>query len=141
MANCTLSVQWNTTRHTIGASLEARAPLLNKNVIRYSSYFNDENSPLEEFLNKRKLRELLYDKLDKRLFDRPKTGFSVPYKKLVDGKIKKFFLEESIIKDNSSFRSKSFELVHNYYNGNHQDYKFVWNFYCFLRWEYKILQI
>ncbi|OEE10481.1 asparagine synthase (glutamine-hydrolyzing) [Vibrio cyclitrophicus] len=128
-------------RSTMAASLEARAPLLNKSLIRFSSVTGINNEPTERVINKSELREKLYESLDRKSFERPKTGFSVPYKRIVDTKIKEYFMNDSNILDESRFKKEALKVVKDYYSGKNPDYKFVWNYYCFVRWSNLVNEI
>jgi len=61
-------------------SLEVRAPLLDHEVIRFAMSLPDEWL-LAPDGGKRILRDVLYRYLPRRLFDRPKQGFSIPLKR------------------------------------------------------------
>jgi asparagine synthase (glutamine-hydrolysing) len=67
-------------------SLEVRAPLLDQEVLRFAMSLPDHYLT-DGDTGKRVLREVLYRYLPKKLFDRPKQGFSIP--------LKRWFTEEA----------------------------------------------
>lgn len=128
-------------RCSMAASLEARAPLLNPNIINYSINC-DDGEHVRGGVQKYALRELLYKKVPRELIDRPKSGFSVPYKKIVDESMKDKFLSFRQKLESSSINKHSvvfdlLSIVDDYYSGEFSDYKFVWNIYFYFLWYFK----
>ncbi|MCX7549507.1 asparagine synthase (glutamine-hydrolyzing) [Xanthomarina sp. F2636L] len=80
-------------RATMAFSLEARAPLLDYRVVEFarslptSFKFKGKNQ-------KRILKEVLYQYVPKHIFDRPKSGFSMPFSEWFKTDLKSYVLEE-----------------------------------------------
>lgn len=80
-------------RATMAFSLEARAPLLDYRVVEFarslptSFKFKGKNQ-------KRILKEVLYKYVPKHIFDRPKSGFSMPFAEWFKTDLKDFVLTE-----------------------------------------------
>lgn len=74
-------------RATMKYSLEARCPILDKDVMEYSyrlpHEFKDSNKT-----KKRILKDIAYDYIPKELLDRPKVGFGVPLDKWLRGALR-----------------------------------------------------
>ncbi|MEZ8452257.1 asparagine synthase (glutamine-hydrolyzing) [Vibrio splendidus] len=126
-------------RSTMAASLEARAPLLNVDILNFARSLEDSHHINNEFGQKSELKKLLSKKLPKEIIQRPKSGFSVPYIELVDSVI--YDELSNYIQSNgdySKFFNYDFQILSNkcfeYYAGEHSDYKLVWNIFCLYRW-------
>lgn len=123
-------------RSTMATSLEARSPFLNRYIFRYSQQADDVEH-INNGKQKYALRTLLSSKLALEPYEKPKSGFSVPYAYIVDNKLKNEFLElrnMKVGKEVDNFNSKLFKLADSYYEGDFYDVKFIWNIYCYLVW-------
>ena len=122
----------------MACSLEARAPFLDPYVVNYA-----QNASDLEHIDKRDqkvaLKSLLKKYLPDEVISRPKSGFSVPYKYILDTFLKSRFalLIEQISAIDSNFKidnSNILKSVDDYYLGVFFDYKLVWNIYFYLVW-------
>lgn len=123
-------------RCSMAASLEARAPLLNRDIINFSRMCEDVNH-VNGKQQKYILRKILKDRVPGEILNAPKNGFSVPYKLIVDDHIKTEALDifNMLSKYETGINFDGmFELFNGYYSKKHTDYKLVWNIYCFLIW-------
>lgn len=136
-------------RATMKYSLEARCPLLDKNIINFS-FRLPHSYKYSEKNGKKILKELAYDYIPKDLLDRPKSGFAVPLDKWLRGPLKSQVLEysdEKLLKDQELF---DWEYVNNIINvymrmgdsgrndGNNYS-KFIWSFLVFQKWYEKYI--
>ena len=64
-------------RSSMYASLEARVPILDHNIIEYAVNI-DRKLKSNKGVQKHILKEILYDYIPKEIMDRPKWGFSIP---------------------------------------------------------------
>ena len=74
-------------RASMKYSLEARCPILDKDVMEYS-FRMSHNLKYEKGNKKRILKDIAYDYIPKELLDRPKVGFGVPLDKWLRGPLK-----------------------------------------------------
>ena len=74
-------------RASMKYSLEARCPILDKNVIEYALGMPHEYK-YQKGNKKRILKDLAYELIPRELLDRQKTGFSVPLDKWLRGELK-----------------------------------------------------
>ena len=74
-------------RASMKYSLEARCPILDKDVMEYS-FRMDHGLKYEKGNKKRILKDIAYDYLPKELLERPKTGFGVPLDRWLRGPLK-----------------------------------------------------
>lgn len=74
-------------RATMKYSLEARCPIMDRDVMEYS-FRLAHNIKFENGNKKRILKDIAYDYIPKELLDRPKVGFGVPLDKWLRGPLK-----------------------------------------------------
>ena len=74
-------------RATMKYSLEARCPIMDRDVMEYS-FRMAHNIKYENGNKKRILKDIAYDYIPKDLLDRPKVGFGVPLDKWLRGPLK-----------------------------------------------------
>ena len=78
-------------RASMKYSLEARCPILDKEVMEYSFRMSHEMK-YNNGVKKRILKDIAYDYIPKELLDRPKVGFGVPLDKWLRGPLKEQLL-------------------------------------------------
>jgi asparagine synthase (glutamine-hydrolysing) len=125
-------------RCSMAASIEARVPLLNKNIVDFARYSSDDLHILRGN-QKTALKRLLSEKLPKDIIERPKSGFSVPYQRIIESHLKgKFKKYEVNLQQKLPIQYKEckylFILVDKYYKNKFYDYKFIWNIFFFIQW-------
>lgn len=81
-------------RATMKYSLEARCPILDKDVMEYS-YRLPHSFKYKGKVKKRILKDITYDYVPKEMLDRPKTGFGVPLDKWLQGPLREKLLDMS----------------------------------------------
>ena len=81
-------------RATMKYSLEARCPIMDRDVMEYS-FRMAHNLKYEKGNKKRILKDIAYDYIPRELLDRPKVGFSVPLDKWMRGPLKEQLLDMS----------------------------------------------
>ena len=74
-------------RASMKYSLEARCPILDKDVMEYS-FRMTHNLKYDKGVKKRILKDIAYDYIPRELLDRPKVGFGVPLDKWLRGPLK-----------------------------------------------------
>ena len=74
-------------RATMKYSLEARCPIMDRDVMEYS-FRMAHNIKYKNGNKKRILKDIAYDYIPKELLDRPKVGFGVPLDKWLRGPLK-----------------------------------------------------
>ncbi|MCH5270476.1 MAG: asparagine synthase (glutamine-hydrolyzing) [Lachnospiraceae bacterium] len=81
-------------RASMKYSLEARCPILDKDVMEYS-YRIQHSFKYDDRIKKKILKDIAYDYIPKELLERPKKGFSVPMGKWLRGPLKEQLLDMS----------------------------------------------
>lgn len=79
-------------RASMKYSLEARCPILDREVMEYS-FRLPHSFKYRNGVKKRILKDITYDYLPRELLDRPKTGFSVPMDKWLKGPLRERLLD------------------------------------------------
>lgn len=79
-------------RASMKYSLEARCPILDKDVMEYSFRIS-HSCKYHNGVKKRILKDIAYDYIPKELLDRPKVGFGVPLDKWMRGPLKEKFMD------------------------------------------------
>jgi len=131
-------------RATMKYSLEARCPILDRDVMEYSfrlphefKYYKGDKKHI--------LKDIAYDYIPRELLDRPKVGFGVPLDKWMRGPLKEQLLDYS----NADFLKKQGIFDADYVHTMLTDYlrtgdggpatganysKLAWPFYVFQQW-------
>lgn len=130
-------------RTSMLASLECRAPLLNKEI------WNFTNQLPEEFLlngwdKKHILKESFKKYFPKDFLNKSKKGFGVPVGNWLRGNLKNELLsyidKEFIEKQNIFIFEKVSNLINNHLEGKIDNSFRVWTFYCFQKWYKQIYE-
>ena len=124
-------------RASMAFSLEVRAPLLDYRVVEFArslptNYkFNNGNT-------KYVLKELLYDYVPKDYFDRPKSGFTMPFAEWFRNDLKSFVLDEL---DDTSLKllpdinvKEVKKRIDQHMSGTHNRYALIWNLIVLKQW-------
>ena len=131
-------------RATMKYSLEARCPILDKDVMEYS-YRLPHSFKYQKGIKKRILKDIAYDYIPKELLDRPKVGFGVPLDKWMRGPL----TEQLLAYSEKDFLKKQGIFDPEYVSGMVRHYlktgdggpatganysKICWSFYTFQQW-------
>ena len=131
-------------RATMKYSLEARCPILDRDVMEYS-FRLDHNMKYEKGNKKKILKDIAYDYIPKELLDRPKVGFGVPLDKWLRGPLKeqltdmcnRDYLERQGIFDSNYVISMVSDYLKTGDGGpaTGRNYsKLIWSFFVFQQW-------
>lgn len=131
-------------RASMKYSLEARCPILDKDVMEYSFRIPHEYKFCKGD-KKHILKDIAYDYIPRKLLDRPKVGFGVPLDKWLRGPLKEQLLDYS----EKSYLEKQGIFDGEYVSGMIRDYirtgdggpatganysKLSWSFFIFEQW-------
>lgn len=124
-------------RASMSVSLEGREPLLDHRIIEYVATLPNEFK-FDGGGQKKILKDILYDFAPKKLFDRPKAGFSLPIDKWLktdlNELLEEFLSAESIEKSNFFNFNYIEELKKKFYNGTLYDSSIIWKLIQFQMW-------
>ena len=131
-------------RASMKYSLEARCPILDKDVMEYS-YRLPHSFKYGNHVKKRILKDIAYDYIPRELLDRPKVGFGVPLDKWLRGPLKERLLamadREFLIKQDifdADFVCKMMQTYMEHGDGgpatgaNYS--KLMWSYFVFQQW-------
>ncbi len=131
-------------RATMKYSLEARCPILDKDVMEYS-YRLPHSFKYGNNIKKRILKDIAYDYIPRELLDRPKVGFGVPLDKWLRGPLKEKLLamadRDFLIKQDifdADFVCKMMQTYMEHGDGgpatgaNYS--KLMWSYFVFQQW-------
>ena len=127
-------------RATMAYSLEARTPLVDYRIVEFSQkipfeykYKNGEGKYI--------LKDILYEYLPKELFERPKSGFTVPLKNWFRNELKEYVYEtlsrsnlEKIEDINIDYVN---QLIESHMNGSTNNYHHIWTLLTYVKWREK----
>lgn len=123
-------------------SLEARCPILDKNVIEFA-FTIEHKYKFDKGIKKRILKDLAYEYVPKELLERPKVGFAVPLDKWLHGPLKDQLLDMSgkdfLVRQGifDPFVTRKFVETYLQNEDGKAGYKYskvVWPFFVFQQW-------
>lgn len=127
-------------RASMLASLECRAPFLNKELWQFTKSL-PEKFLLNGWNKKYILKEAFKDQFPKGFLDKPKSGFSIPVGDWLRADLKNELLSyigiDKLEKQGIFKVSNTREIILNHINGKIDNTFRVWNFYCFQKWFFK----
>jgi asparagine synthase (glutamine-hydrolysing) len=80
-------------RASMAFSLEARSPLLDHRIVDFANSLPTQFK-FQNGNTKRILKDILYQSVPEHIFDRPKAGFTMPFKEWFRNDLKEFVLDE-----------------------------------------------
>ncbi len=124
-------------RASMHSSLETRAPFLDINVMktawRLPKYMKVNNNK-----GKLILRDILNDYLPRNLFERPKQGFSIPIKDMLNGSLREWtndLINSKVINDEIFFKKKYVtKLIREHSIGKKNWDNSLWAILIFIQW-------
>ncbi|TDS13435.1 asparagine synthase (glutamine-hydrolysing) [Maribacter caenipelagi] len=124
-------------RATMAYSLEARSPFLDYRVIEFA-----RGLPLEYKFQKdnqkRILKSILYDHVPKELFNRTKSGFSMPFEKWFRNELKDYVLSElshNNLKNIPGINVKEVcKMIDEHMLGKWNHYQMIWSLLVLKQW-------
>ncbi len=124
-------------RASMKYSLEARVPLLDHEIVEFTINL-DEQLKVRGGTTKYLLRQILYDYLNPKLFDRPKWGFSIPLDKWLRGELNYLvakYLNPDLIQEQQVLNPKQVSaLLQRFYRGEDYLYNRIWALVLLNKW-------
>ncbi|WJJ95493.1 asparagine synthase (glutamine-hydrolyzing) [Algibacter luteus] len=124
-------------RATMAYSLEARSPFLDYRIVEFSRTLPTE---FKFFKNnqKRILKDVLYNHVPKEFFDRPKAGFTMPFKEWFKTDLKDFVLSELSLENLSEIpgiKPKDVQkMINQHMDGSWNRYGLIWQLIILRQW-------
>ncbi|QCW99657.1 asparagine synthase (glutamine-hydrolyzing) [Aggregatimonas sangjinii] len=124
-------------RASMAFSLEARSPLMDYRIVEFANKLPTDFK-FQNDTKKRILKDILYTYVPKKIFDRPKAGFTVPFQEWFRGELKELVLSEL---DNDGLSSipglhvdKVAHKIKQHMNGSWNNYPLIWNLLVLKQW-------
>ncbi|WP_289062464.1 asparagine synthase (glutamine-hydrolyzing) [uncultured Zobellia sp.] len=124
-------------RASMAYSLETRSPFLDYRIVEFA-----QNLPrtykYDKGVQKRILKEILYKHVPKHIFDRPKSGFGMPFRVWFREDLKEFVLDElseENLKDIPGIKPKVIsEMIAQHMAGTWDNYTLIWKLLVLRQW-------
>lgn len=130
-------------RATMAFSLEARTPLVDYRVVEFSQKIPFEYK-YKNGSGKNILKDILYDYLPNEIFDRPKSGFTVPLKNWFRSELKDYVYET--LSDNNLNKIDDIninyvkKMIESHMNGKENNYHQIWTLISYIKWMEKYFE-
>lgn len=124
-------------RASMAFSLETRAPLLDYRVVEFSRSI-PTNFKFNKSNQKRILKDILYKHVPKEFFDRPKSGFTMPFKVWFRNELKDYVLSE--LSDEGLKTIPGIKIpevkttIHEHMDGTANKYPTIWALLVLKQW-------
>ena len=124
-------------RASMAYSLEVRAPLMDYNIVDFARSL-PTNFKYQKNNQKRILKDLLYKSVPKEYFDRPKAGFSMPFKEWFKKDLKDFVLSE-LSEQNLNLIpgievNEVTKMINQHMDGSWNNYAVIWKLLILKQW-------
>ena len=124
-------------RASMAYSLEARAPLMDYNIVDFARSLPTEFK-YKKGNKKRILKDILYKHVPKEIFDRPKAGFTMPFKKWFKHELKGFVLSELSEQNLKSIPGikpdEITKMINQHMDGSWNRYGIIWKLIVLKQW-------
>lgn len=124
-------------RASMAYSLEVRAPLQDYRIVEFARSLPTDYK-YHKGTMKHLLKELLYEYVPKPIFERPKAGFTMPFKEWFKNDLKEFVLDElndeglSIIPGINKVKIK--KMINQHMSGKWNHYPLIWRLLVLKQW-------
>jgi asparagine synthase (glutamine-hydrolysing) len=124
-------------RGTMAFSLEARAPLMDHRVVAFAQNLPD-NYKFKYGIQKRILKDILYQYAPAQLFDRPKSGFTMPLNHWFKNELKEHVMDNLSMGELKNIPGinvqKSFDMINDHMSGKWNRATQIWKLLVFTQW-------
>ncbi|MEM1002535.1 MAG: asparagine synthase (glutamine-hydrolyzing) [Bacteroidota bacterium] len=124
-------------RATMAYSLEARAPLMDYRVVDFARSLPTDFKFAKKN-QKRILKDVLYEHTPKEIFDRPKAGFTMPFREWFKKDLKDFVLSklsENELKEIPGIKVKEVtKMIDQHMRGSWNRYPLIWQLLVLKQW-------
>jgi asparagine synthase (glutamine-hydrolysing) len=124
-------------RASMAFSLESRAPLMDYRIIEFSRSLNT-NYKYSFGNQKRILKDVLYQYLPSKIFDRPKAGFTMPFKDWFRAELKEYVLDNLSYSELQNIPGihvrRTQEIIQEHMSGTWNRYPQIWKLLVLSQW-------
>ena len=124
-------------RASMAFSLESRAPLMDYRIIEFSRSLNT-NFKYSFGNQKRILKDVLYQYLPSEMFNRPKSGFTMPFRDWFKSELKEYVLDHLSYSELQKIPginvSRTQEIIQEHMSGKWNRYPQIWKLLVLSQW-------
>ncbi|SDD76252.1 asparagine synthase (glutamine-hydrolysing) [Mucilaginibacter pineti] len=124
-------------RGTMAFSLEARAPLMDHRVVTFAQTLPDSYK-FKSGVQKKILKDILYQHAPAQLFDRPKSGFSMPLNHWFKNELRDHVMDHLSISELQNIPGinvqKSYAMINEHMSGKWNRASQIWKLLVFSQW-------
>ncbi len=124
-------------RATMASSLEARAPLMDHSIVEFAQSL-PTNFKYNGKIQKRILKDVLYQYVPEKIFDRPKAGFTMPFAEWFKNELKDYVLTEldltSLKQIPNIDPDEVHKMIQEHMNGSWNRYPLIWKLLVLKQW-------
>ncbi|WP_411032157.1 asparagine synthase (glutamine-hydrolyzing) [Spongiimicrobium sp. 3-5] len=124
-------------RATMAFSLESRSPLMDHRVIELANKLPTEFK-FQPGNQKRILKDLLYKHVPEKIFQRPKAGFTMPFREWFRKELKEFVLTELDREGLTTIPGinvdKTLKMINQHMDGSWNHYPLIWKLLVLKQW-------
>lgn len=124
-------------RASMAFSLESRSPLMDYRVVEFARSL-PTNFKYNNGVQKRILKDVLYEYVPKEMFNRPKAGFTMPFKEWFRNELKEYVLDnlsESELRNIPGIcRRRTAEIINEHLTGKWNRYPQIWKLLVLTQW-------
>lgn len=124
-------------RASMAYSLETRAPLMDYRVFEFSRAI-PTSYKFSGQVQKRILKDILYQYVPKEFFDRPKAGFTMPFKDWFRKDLKEFVMDELCLENLKKipgiYPEKALIMIDEHMKGTANRYPSIWSLLVLKQW-------
>jgi asparagine synthase (glutamine-hydrolysing) len=124
-------------RASMAFAVEARAPLMDHRVVTFGLQLPDEFK-FSGGVQKKILKDILFDYVPKQYFDRPKSGFSVPLRHWFRHELKEYVLDQLSAGELHNIPGidvpKVTKMIDEHMSGKWNRYPQIWKLLVFMQW-------
>lgn len=124
-------------RASMAFSLESRSPLMDYRIVEFARSL-PTNFKYQEGNQKRILKDILFNKVPSTLFDRPKSGFTMPFKHWFRNELKDYVMDnlsvDKLKKIPGIDVKRTEEIIRDHMSGKWNRYPQIWKLLVLSQW-------
>lgn len=124
-------------RASMAFAVEARAPLMDHRVVSFAQQLPD-NFKFGKGVQKRILKDILYQHVPAHMFDRPKSGFTMPFSQWFRYQLKDYVLDQLSLRELKNIpgidAQKALDMINDHMAGRWNRFPQIWKLLVFKQW-------
>jgi asparagine synthase (glutamine-hydrolysing) len=124
-------------RASMAFAVEARAPLMDHRIVSFAQQLPD-NFKFGKGVQKRILKDILYQHVPAHMFDRPKSGFTMPFSQWFRYQLKDYVLDQLSLRELKNIpgidAQKALDMINDHMAGRWNRFPQIWKLLVFKQW-------